>query len=140
MPLGLWSSADTPHRFPPQTWVVATGDSTGTRLTQPAPVDPHPWRTKAEPLAWRRYVFGEYTTHDADDFDQTGCEWASQADEPADPAINQLALFDDGLPAEALAKEGWQPDAPEGDPVFGPAKGVQEYPEDDFVQHAPAEL
>lgn len=74
--LGLWSPANAPHGFPPahdplETWVVATGDAIGTRLTQPAPVALHPWRPKAEPLAWRRYVFGEYTTHDADDFDQT---------------------------------------------------------------------
>ncbi|MCF7688517.1 MAG: transposase [Cephaloticoccus sp.] len=135
-PLGLWSPADAPHRFPPahappETWVDATGGSAArTLLTKPVPVDPHPWRAKAEPLAWRRFVFGEYTTHDTDDFDQTGCEWPGRADEPTDHDINQLTLFDDG----------WQPDAPEGEPVFWPGGGVQEFPVDDFVQHAPDEV
>lgn len=110
--------------------MVATGDSTGAKLTQPAPVKLHPWRPKAEPLAWHRYIFGEYTTHEADDFDQTGCEWPGQADEPADPVSNQLLLFDDG----------WQPDAPAGDPIFWPGEGGQKFPEDDFVPHALGEV
>ena len=90
----------------------------------------HPWRPKAETLAWRCCVFGEYTTYAADDFDQTGCEWPRQTDEPADPVSNQLPLFDDG----------WQPDAPAGDPIFWPGEGGQEFPEDESVQHAPGEV
>lgn len=135
-PLGLWSPRDErwhhpPGHAPPDRMVdAATGVTVGASLVdaRSVPVHPHPWRPKSEPLAWRQYVFGEYSTDPQEDFDQCGCEVPPCYDE-APEDINQLTLFDDGF----------QPDPPEGEPVFWPLAGVQEFPDDDFVQYAPDE-
>ena len=133
-PLGLWSPQDErrhdpPGHAPPDGMVdAANGVAVGASLVDARSARVHPWRPKSEPLAWRQYVFGEYTTDPDEDFDQYGCEVPPCYEEAPDET-DQLKLFDDG----------YQPDSPDGEPVFRAAAAVQDFPEDDFIQYAPDE-
>ncbi len=130
MPIGMWSPQKERRHHPPGSDSLvdpATGQSHSVgRETSPVVV--HPWRSKSEPLAWRQFVFGEYTTDQGDDFDQCGCE-VPPCYEEAPEDIDQLTIFDDG----------YQPDPPAGEPVFWPSAGIQEFPEDDFIRYSPDE-
>jgi hypothetical protein len=77
-PLGLYHGETRdlrhpPSQAPPRTLVDA---STGELITTGPATPPLPTtrRNKSEPIAWRQFVFGEYTTDPTDDFDQCGCE------------------------------------------------------------------
>jgi hypothetical protein len=116
-----------PSQAPPRTLVDA---STGELITTGPATPPLPTtrRNKSEPIAWRQFVFGEYTTDPTDDFDQCGCEVPPCHHEAPDD-IDQLTLFDDG----------YQADPEDGEPVFGSNAAVQDFPEDDSIQYAPAD-
>lgn len=117
-----------PAHAPPWTLVDASTGELSTTVPATSPL-PTTRRSKSESLAWRQYVFGEYSTDPDDDFDQCGCEAPPCYDEAPD-GIDQLTLFDDG----------YQPDPEEGEPVFWSDAAVQDFPEDDYIQYDPADI
>ena len=96
---------------------AANGVVVGASLDDARSVQPHPWRPKSEPLAWRQYVFGESTTDPQEDFDRSGCE-VPPCNEEALENIDQLTLFDNGF----------QPDPPKVNPCSGPRPESKSFP------------
>lgn len=74
-------------------------------------------------------MFGEYPTDPDEEFDQCGCE-----------IPDGFQAFPEETDQELLFDECYQPDPPQGDPIFWPSESVQAYPEEDYIRRNPVDI